>query len=82
MFIRATTTEILDLSERALSTVIGSADNLGRSPFTYRLAGPSPFLREWLMPLGHSGHVELFEIEDALTVTILALRHQLEGDYH
>jgi hypothetical protein len=26
--------------------------------------------------------VALFEIEDAATVTILAVRHQLEDDYH
>jgi hypothetical protein len=29
-----------------------------------------------------SGYVALFEIEDAATVTILAVRHQLEDDYH
>jgi plasmid stabilization system protein ParE len=57
-------------------------DSLGRSPFVYRKAGPSPFLRELLMPFSNSGYVALFEIEDASTVTILAVRHQLEDDYH
>jgi ParE toxin of type II toxin-antitoxin system, parDE len=28
------------------------------------------------------GYVALFEIEDASTVTVLAVRHQLEDDYH
>ena len=79
---RATTVEELDLAELALGTVIGSVDSLGRSPFIYRKAGTSPFLRELLIPFGNSGYVALFEIEDASTVTILALRHQLEDDYH
>ena len=79
---RATTVEDLDLAERALGTIVGSVYSLGRSPFIYRKAGPSPFLRELLIPFGHSGYVALFEIEDASTVTILAVRHQLEDDYH
>lgn len=44
-------------------------------------AEPSPFLREMLIPFGHSGYVALFEIEDSQTVTILAVRHQREEDY-
>ena len=79
---RATTAEDLDLAERALGAIIGSADSLGRSPFIYRKAGRSPFLRELLIPFGNSGYVALFEIEDASTLTILAVRHQLEDDYH
>ena len=79
---RATTVEDLDLAERALGTIIGSVDSLGRSPFIYRKAGSSPFLRELLIPFGNSGYVALFEIEDASTVTILAVRNQLEDDYH
>lgn len=78
----ATTVEDLALAECALGTVIGSVGSLTRSPFIYRKAGPSPFLRELLIPFGQSGYVALFEIEDASTVTILALRHQIEDDYH
>lgn len=59
-----------------------TAKSLCRSPFIYRKAGTSPFLRELLIPFGNSGYVALFEIEDASTVTILAVRHQLEDDYH
>lgn len=79
---RATTAEELDRAERALGTIIGSVDDLGRAPFIYRKAGPSPFFRELLIPFGNTGYVALFEIEDASTVTILAVRHQLEDDYH
>jgi len=42
----------------------------------------SPFLREFLIPFGSSGYVILFEIENAEKVTILAIRHQREDDYH
>jgi plasmid stabilization system protein ParE len=79
---RATTAEDLELAERALSAITAAVDSLGRSPFIYRKAGSSPFLRELLIPFGSSGYVALFEIEDASTVTILAVRHQVEDDYH
>lgn len=79
---RASTVEDLDLAERALNAISNAVDGLGRSPFIYRKAGQSPFLRELLIPFGDSGYVALFEIEDASTVTILAVRHQLEDDYH
>jgi len=52
-------------------------------PFACRKASPdNPFLREMLISFGHSGYVMLFEIEDQKTVTILAIRHQHEEDYH
>ncbi len=79
---RASTVEDLEVAERALNAITMAVDSLARSPFIYRKAGQSPFLRELLIPFGHSGYVALFEIEDASTVTILAVRHQLEDDYH
>ncbi len=79
---RATTAEDLDLAEQALAVIAAAAEGLRRSPFIYRKADDDPFLRELLIPFGHSGYVALFEIEDAATVTILAVRHQLEDDYH
>jgi len=79
---RATTAEDLDLVERALDAITGAVESLKRSPFIYRKADDDPFLRELLIPFGSSGYVALFEIEDAATVTILAVRHQLEDDYH
>ena len=79
---RATTAEDLDLAERALVAITGAVESLKRSPFIYRKAEDDPFLRELLVPFGSSGYVALFEIEDATTVTILAVRHQLEDDYH
>ena len=42
----------------------------------------NPFLRELLITFGASGYVALYEIEDELTITILAVRHPRENDYH
>lgn len=79
---RATTVEELDDAERARAAIDDGLLSLGRTPFIYRKAGTDPFLRELLIPFGRSGYVVLFEIEDAATVTVLAVRHQLEDDYH
>lgn len=79
---RATTVEDLDLAERALGAITDAVESLKRSPFIYRKADDDPFLRELLIPFGSSGYVALFEIENAATVTVLAVRHQLEDDYH
>jgi len=52
-------------------------------PFACRKADESnPFLRELVIPFGAAGYVALFEIEDNKTVTVLAIRHQREEDFH
>lgn len=71
-----------DVAERALVAIRDAEEQLARSPFIYRKAGDSPFLREMLIPFSDSGYVALYEIEDKQTVTVLAIRHQLEDDYH
>jgi hypothetical protein len=70
------------LAERALAAIRAGAETLKTSPFTCRKAGQSPFLRELLIPFGHSGYVALFEIVDPTDVVVSAVRHQLEDDYH
>ena len=79
---RSTSVDDLEIAERALDAIVDAAERLGRAPFVYRKAGPSPFFRELLIPFGSSGYVALFEVEDASTVTTLAVRHQVEDDYH
>ncbi len=80
---RAQTVEDLQLADRAYDAIVHAVEhNLSRWPFVYRKAGSGPFLRELLIPFGGSGCVALFEIEDASTVTILAVRQELEDDYH
>ena len=72
----------LTLPEQALAALRAGIAKLKTSPFTCRKAGQSPFLRELIIPFGHSGYVALFEIEDASNVIVVAVRHQLEDDYH
>ena len=71
------------LAIRALEAIKNGIRGLELSPFSYRKATPdNPFLRELIIPFGASGYVALFEIDNDQTVTILAVRHQLEEDYH
>jgi len=54
-------------------------------PFSCRKADDdehNSLLRELLIPFGSTGYVALFKIEDKETVTIIAVRHQREDDYH
>ncbi|MEO7149787.1 MAG: type II toxin-antitoxin system RelE/ParE family toxin [Rhodanobacteraceae bacterium] len=73
----------LRVAKRALEAIDKGVDMLKSFPFTCRKADPAnPFLRELLVSFGSSGYVALYEIEDNKTVTILAIRHQREIDYH
>lgn len=72
----------LELAELAIAALSAGFSTLKSSPFTCRKAGSSPFLRELIVPFGRSGYVALFEIEDESTVSVIAVRHQLEDDYH
>jgi plasmid stabilization system protein ParE len=72
----------LSLPEQAIAALRSGISTLKTSPFTCRKAGRSPFLREVIVPFGRSGCVALFEIEGETDVAVLAVRHQLEDDYH
>lgn len=72
----------LDLADQALTATRAALFTLKTPPFTCRKAGPSAFLRELIIPFGHSGYVALFEIEGPTDVVIAAIRHQLEDDCH
>ncbi|KVE31459.1 type II toxin-antitoxin system RelE/ParE family toxin [Burkholderia sp. TSV86] len=73
----------LTAAERALAAIRQGVDLLQTFPFTCRKADPqNPFLRELVVSFGVAGYVVLFEVEDAQRVTILAVRHQREDDYH
>ena len=80
---RATTSEDLDLAQRALDEIRGAVDGvLPRMPFSFRKASTSPTQRELVIPLGASGYVALYEIDSPSLIVILAVRHRLEADYH
>jgi plasmid stabilization system protein ParE len=71
-------------ADRALAAAEAAFALLEYSPFSCRKAWPGdrPLLRELLIPFGNAGYVALFEIDGPRHVTILAVRHQREEDYH
>ncbi|TAM10811.1 MAG: type II toxin-antitoxin system RelE/ParE family toxin [Nevskiaceae bacterium] len=70
-------------ADAALVTIAEAWERLRDMPFACRKAdADTPFLRELIIPFGHTGYVALFEIDDAETVTVLAVRHQREEDCH
>ena len=73
----------LQAARRAREAIGKGMDFLRAFPFSCRKVMPdNPFLREIVISFGASGYVALFEIEDNETVTIMAIRHQREEDYH
>lgn len=70
-----------ELADRAAAAIAKGLALLEWAPFTCRQAAEGPFLRELVIPFGRSGYVALFEIEDLARVWVVAVRHQLEGDY-
>ncbi|PIT74650.1 type II toxin-antitoxin system RelE/ParE family toxin [Limnohabitans sp. JirII-31] len=75
----------LDVALRAREAMEDSLKLLEQFPFTCRKAANGahgPRLRELVMSFGATGYVALFEIDDATTVTVLAIRHQREEDFH
>ena len=72
----------LDMADRALMAIRNACQLLTHSPFSCRKVAESPFHRELIIAFGSSGFVAMFEIRDAHTVIVGAVRHQRERDYH
>jgi plasmid stabilization system protein ParE len=71
------------VAQQGLAAIIKGVDLLRQFPFACRKIDPdNPLLRELLVSFGVFGYVLLYEIDDDTTVTILAVRHQREDDYH
>jgi plasmid stabilization system protein ParE len=82
---RAETLEDLDRAQG----VIGALEqailgHLAVAPWSFRKAGDGgrSTRRELLVPAGAAGYVALYEIAGPHDVLVLAVRHQLEHDYH
>ena len=70
-------------AENALDAIKGAVEFLRFSPYSCRKVLPdNPFLRELIVPFGVGGYVALFEIETDRVISILAVRHQREEDFH
>lgn len=70
-------------ARRALAAIERAWALVEEFPFSCRKADPkNPFLRELVISFGSTGYVALFEIDGADSITVLAVRHQREDDYH
>ncbi len=79
---QARTIEDFDAAQLAVNTLASEVEGrLSRTPFIFRKAGKSPFLRELIVPIGATGYVVLYEIGPGTVVNLLALRNQREDDY-
>ena len=80
---RAETSEQLDGAQTAIDAIRASVQHgLGLTPFSFLKSARNPALRELIIPFGSTGYVALHEIVSMAEVVVLALRHQLEEDYH
>jgi plasmid stabilization system protein ParE len=80
---RAETSEDLDRAQAAIDAIRASAQHrLAVTPFSFRKAAQNPAQRELIIPFGGTGYVALYEIVSTSKVIVLAVRHQLEEDYH
>ena len=72
----------VDASIRTLRQAVEK--QLSAIPWSFRKAGQGSRTtrRELVVPSGASGYVALYEIESTSHVQVLAVRHQLEQDYH
>ncbi len=79
---RAETLEDPGLADRAVDELeLACKVQLARTPHLFRKAGTSLMRRELVITFGAAGYVALYEISVG-TVFVLAVRHQLEDDYH
>lgn len=74
----------LEAAEAAVSTIERALSFLEEFPWACRAstAIPRARFRELVIPFGRRGYVAVFEIEGDDVVTVLAVRHQRESDYH
>ncbi len=80
---RAQTLEDLELAQAAIDAVrVAAHKQLAVTPYSFRKIGQSPTRRELIIPFGATGYIALYEIVDATSVLVLAVRHQREEDYH
>lgn len=73
------------IAAKAESAIYKAIELLEFFPFSCRKADDedhNSLVRELLIPFGSAGYVVLFKIESNETVTIIAVRHQREEDYH
>ncbi|MCE5388607.1 MAG: type II toxin-antitoxin system RelE/ParE family toxin [Acidithiobacillus sp.] len=69
-------------ANRAVSAIRKAFRSVGTHPLAGRTVDDLPEeIREWIIPFGNSGYIARYLVSED-TVTILAIRHQLEVGYH
>lgn len=73
-----------ELAQRALEAIEASINQLKNFPYNCRkVIASNSYLREIIIPFATTGYLAIYEIDPIEnTVTILAVRHQREDDYH
>ena len=80
---QADTPDDLDRAQAAIHAIRATVRHrLAITPFSFRKAAEDPAQRELIIPFGGTGYVALYEIVSTSKVVVLAVRHQLEEDYH
>jgi plasmid stabilization system protein ParE len=80
---RASHVADLALAQQAVDAIQAAIHGqLARTPYSFRKAAMSSTRRELIIPFGATGYVALYEIAGPSSVQVLAVRHQLEDDYH
>lgn len=80
---QAETTEDFDRAQAAIDAIRATARHrLAITPYSFRKAAQNPAQRELIIPFGGTGYVALYEIVSTTQVVTLAIRLQLEEDYH
>jgi len=83
LLLRASTAEDFERVQDTIDELrLAIEVQLARAPFNYRKAGSDPLSRELIVPVGATGYVVLYDIRPPSQVLVIALRHQLEDDYH
>ena len=81
--LRASTAEEFERMQETIDELrLAIEVQLARAPFNYRKSGSDPLRRELVVPVGATGYVALYDIQPPSQVLVLAVRHQLEDDYH
>ncbi len=74
-----------DLAAHAIDTIDSAISATRRHPYICRKAADGALGRYWrelIIDFGSSGYLVLFEITADDALTIMAIKHQRESDYH
>jgi plasmid stabilization system protein ParE len=75
----------VEIADKALEAIDASFSAMSRHPYICRKVQREEFPVDWrelVISFGSSGYLALFEITSDEEVTVMAVKHQREIDYH